>query len=46
VPPLDGLPEYLPEAEFVRRYGGIGAPAYEALMADIERRVGALPLWR
>jgi hypothetical protein len=46
VPPLDGLPEFLPEAEFVRRYGGIGAPAYEALMADIERRVGALPLWR
>ena len=46
VPPLDGLPEFLPEAEFVRRYGGVGAPAYAAVMADIERRVGALPLWR
>jgi len=46
VPSLDGLPEYLPEDEFLRRYGGVGAPAYEALMADIDRRVGALGLWR
>lgn len=46
VPPLADLPEFLPEAEFVKRYGGVGAPAYEAVMADIERRIAALPLLR
>jgi hypothetical protein len=40
------LPEFLPEAEFVRRYGGVGAPRYEALMTEIDRRVGALNLFR
>jgi hypothetical protein len=46
VPPVADLPEFLPEAEFVKRYGGVGAPAYEAVMADIERRIAALPLLR
>jgi len=34
------------EAEFKRRYGGIGAPAYNRMMDDIERRIAALPLYR
>lgn len=46
IPSVSDLPEFIPEAEFVRRYGGVGAPAYESLMADIERRVNALPLLR
>ncbi len=46
LPATADLPEFMPEAEFKRRYGGVGAPAYEALMAEIDRRVGALPLLR
>jgi len=44
MPDVSDLPEFLPEAAFVARYGGIGAPAYEALVAEIEARVVALPL--
>jgi hypothetical protein len=36
----------MPEPEFVRRFGGVGAPAYNALLADIDRRIAALPLLR
>ena len=46
MPPWADLPEFLPESEFLRRYGGVGAPPYQALIAEIERRVGALPLLR
>jgi hypothetical protein len=46
MPDVADLPEFLPEAEFKRRYGGIGAPAYEKAMADIEQRLAALPLYR
>jgi hypothetical protein len=45
-PAVDGLPSFMHEAEFVRRFGGIGAPAYRRMMAEVERRVAALPLWR
>jgi len=40
------LPQFMPEAEFVRRYGGVGAPPYQAMMTEIERRVDALRLFR
>ena len=46
IPPVQDLPEFMPEAEFVRRFGGVGAPAYNALLADIDRRIAALPLLR
>ena len=46
VPPAQDLPEYLGEAEFLRRFGGVGAPAYNALLAEIDRRIEALPLLR
>ena len=34
------------QAEFKRRYGGIGAPAYLKMMDTIERRIAAMPLYR
>jgi hypothetical protein len=46
MPATADLPEFMPEAEFKRRFGGVDAPAYKRLMADIERRVASLPLYR
>ena len=46
MPDVSGLPSFMQEAEFKRRYGGIGAPAYNKVMADIEARVGATALLR
>ena len=40
------LPESMPEPEFKRRFGGIGQPRYVAMMAEIDRRVSALPALR
>jgi hypothetical protein len=42
MPSVEGLPEFMPEPEFKARFGGIGAPAYNNMMQEIERRVGAL----
>lgn len=42
MPAWSDLPEFMPEAEFKRRFGGIGAPAYQRMMEKIERRVAAL----
>jgi hypothetical protein len=44
VPRLDDLPEFIPEAEFLRRYGGVGSPGYNRLLATIDERIAALPL--
>lgn len=41
-----GLPDNLSQAEFTRRFGGVGAPAYNELLEDINRRVAALPLFQ
>jgi uncharacterized protein YfiM (DUF2279 family) len=46
MPATEDLPEFMPEREFIRRFGGVGAPAYNNMMAEIERRVAALPLYR
>ena len=46
MPRADDLPEMLSEAEFKRRFGGVGAPPYARMMAEIERRIGALALYR
>jgi len=46
VPLLADLPDFMPEADFVRRFGGVGAPAYEAQLAEIDRRLLELPLLR
>ena len=46
MPEVADLPEFLSQAELRRRYGGVGAPAYNALVEEIARRVDALPLLR
>ncbi|WP_326535227.1 hypothetical protein [Pseudorhodoferax sp.] len=46
VPSLQDLPEFLPKAEFQRRYGNTDSAAFKRMRADIERRIGALALYR
>ncbi len=46
MPNAQDLPEFMAEPEFLRRFGGVGAPAYQLQMAEIERRVAALPVLR
>lgn len=46
MPDVSDLPEFMPEAEFKRRYGGIGGPGYKKMMATIEARVASRPLLR
>jgi hypothetical protein len=43
---VSGLPEHMDEAEFARRFGGVGAPKYNEMATEIERRVETLPLYR
>jgi hypothetical protein len=41
------LPEFMAEPEFLRRFGGVGAPPYRQMMADIEQRIARRwPLYR
>jgi hypothetical protein len=46
LPPVADLPHSLPEAEFLRRFGGVGTPAYQRVVDDIEARVAKLTLLR
>jgi hypothetical protein len=46
MPETRDLPEFIPEPEFKRRFGGVGGPEYARMMADIEKRIAALPLYR
>jgi hypothetical protein len=46
LPDVSDLPEFLSRREFESRYGGVGAPAFEALRAEIEARLAALALYR
>ena len=46
MPPFRDLAENIPEPEFKRRYGGVGAPAYNNVVEDIETRVARTPLLR
>lgn len=46
LPPLADLADFMPEADFLRRFGGVGAPAYEAQLVEIDRRLAALALLR
>jgi hypothetical protein len=45
LPKVSDLPEFMSDSEFKRRYGGIGLPAYNAMMRDIDMRLSALPLY-
>ena len=44
VPLADDLPEFLQEADFIRQYGGIGAPKYNSLAKTITERIDALKI--
>jgi hypothetical protein len=46
MPATADLPEFMPEAEFKRRFGGVNGVEYKKMMAEIERRVAALPIYR
>lgn len=46
IPATADLPEFLAEAEFKRRFGGIDGAEYKKMTAEIERRIAALPLYR
>jgi hypothetical protein len=46
MPDVADLPEFMNEADFARRFGGVGQPAYAQMMAEIESRVGALRVMR
>jgi hypothetical protein len=46
MPAVSDLPEYMQEAEFKKRYGGIGAPGYNRMVADIDARVAAGAIFR
>ena len=46
MPDVSDLPEFLPDAEFRQRYGGIGAPAYLRALADIDARLASAPWWQ
>jgi len=46
LPDVSDLPEFMRPAEFQARYGGVDAPAYRQQLADIQRRLEALPLYR
>lgn len=45
LPDFTDLPEFLSGEEFSATYGGVGQPAYDAVLADIERRIGQMPLF-
>ncbi|WP_446810731.1 hypothetical protein ACH50O_03910 [Methylomonas sp. 2BW1-5-20] len=46
MPTTADLPESLPEAEFIRSFGGTDGEAYKQLMQDIENRIALLPVNR
>jgi hypothetical protein len=46
LPQVSDLPEHLPEAVFVARYGGVGGAGYQRLLAAIESRIDALPVFQ
>jgi hypothetical protein len=46
MPDVADLPEFLNEHDFLATYGGVDAPPYRRMLAEIERRLDALPLLR
>jgi uncharacterized protein YfiM (DUF2279 family) len=44
MPSIDGLPSGLSDAEFRARFRDVDSPEYAAMVAEIERRIDALPL--
>ena len=46
IPDVSGLEENMNDAEFERRYGGIGGTSYKRVVRDIDKRIAASPLYR
>lgn len=46
IPDVRDLPEFLSQTEFRRRFGDVGQPPYNAMLAQIEQRIAGLPLYR
>ncbi len=46
MPKTSDLPEFMPEAEFQRRFGGLKGEAYRQMMAEIEQRIAGLAINR
>ncbi len=46
LPDFRDLPEFMPQAEFDRRFGPIGGPRYQQVIARIDARLNAHPLIR
>jgi hypothetical protein len=46
MPEAADLPEGMTEATFQARYGGIEGAAYKRMVADIDRRIEAMPMFR
>lgn len=46
MPMTADLPEFMPEAEFMRRFGGIQGEPYRQMMRKIEQRIAALAINR
>lgn len=46
LPDIRDLPEFMLQADFERRFGGVDKPAYQRMVADIDRRISALALYR
>lgn len=44
-PSVEGLASLMPQAEFERRYGDVDSDAYHDQIAQIDARIGALPLY-
>lgn len=45
-PPARDLPEFMQQAEFTARFGGLGHPAYQAMVHEIEQRIARLAVYR
>ncbi|MGQ9861831.1 MAG: hypothetical protein ACUVSD_07470 [Thiobacillaceae bacterium] len=46
MPKIGDLPEFLPQAVFEGRYGGVGGQGYARLLEKIDQRITALPVHR
>ena len=44
-PVVRDLPEFMRQAEFQRRFGGVGQPAYQRMVEQIEARIAEVPLY-
>jgi len=44
LPDFRNLPEFMPQAEFERRFGPVGSPRYQKIIARIDNRLDAHPL--